>query len=197
MIPLTTARLRLRLFDMGDVDAILAIHQSQQLRRFIPTQVLEDESEVPARVARFARFDDDPILGIVALERLGDGCVVGLVMAQPIPASAGVDLDDVEIGWRAHPEHSGQGYITEGAQAVLDHLLGSGLPRVVAVTRPDNRASQAVAERIGMRPAGTTTDYYDTSTTLFVAEAAQRHVKAVSQPRITPMPSYPVLLLLH
>ncbi|GAB3106514.1 GNAT family N-acetyltransferase [Janibacter alkaliphilus] len=171
MIPLATARLRLRPFDMGDVDAILAIHQSQQLRRFIPTQVLEDESEVPARVARFARFDDDPTLGIVALERLGDGCVVGLVMAQPIPASEGVALNDVEIGWRAHPEHSGQGYITEGARAVLHHLLGSGLPRVVAVTSPDNHASQAVCERIGMRPAGTTTDYYDTSTILFVAEA--------------------------
>ena len=43
------------------------------------------------------------------------------------------------------------GYVAEAARAVLDHVLASGLPRVVAVTDPANSASQAVCERIGMR----------------------------------------------
>jgi len=108
---------------------------------------------------------------MVALERTHDHVGVGLVMVVPIPASAGVDLDDVEIGWRGHPDHGGHGYITEGAAAVLHHLLASGLPRVVAVTDPENLASQAVCERIGMRRVGLSADYYDREMTLFVRDA--------------------------
>ncbi|GAA3620207.1 GNAT family N-acetyltransferase [Marihabitans asiaticum] len=160
MIPLRTERLRLRPFTEADAPFVLAGHQSEGLRRFIPSQVLDDPSEVPARIERFQRFDDDPVLGVVAVERLADGAPVGLVMLQPIPPSEGVDRADIEIGWRGHPEHAGRGYITEAAATVLDHALAT-LPRVLAVTHPDNVASQAVCRRIGMADRGLTDDYYD------------------------------------
>jgi RimJ/RimL family protein N-acetyltransferase len=41
----------------------------------------------------------------------------------------------------------------------------------VAVTYPANRASQAVAQRIGMVAAGETDRYYNTTLALFVAQA--------------------------
>lgn len=171
MIPLRTERLALRPFRDSDADFVLEVHQHPGLRRFVPEQALEDLEGVPARLERFGRFDDDPVLGIVCIERLADGAPVGLVMLVPIPPSAGVDVDDVEIGWRGHPEHGGQGYVAEAARAVLDHALGSGLPRVVAVTDPDNAPSQSVCRRIGMDDRGTTDDYYDEGgARLFVAE---------------------------
>ena len=51
-------------------------------------------------------------------------------------------------------------------------MLGhaSDLPRIVAVTHPDNEASQRVARRLGMRDEGLTDRYYDTTTRLFVLE---------------------------
>lgn len=170
MIPRRAERVRTRPFTVDDGDFVLAVHQSEGLRRFVPGQVLEDASGVPARIERFRRFDDEPVLGVVVVERLEDGVPVGLIMCQPIPASAGADLDDVEIGWRGHPDHGGQGYIAEAAGAVLRHALASGLPRVVAVTHPENHRSQAVCERIGMRRVGLTRDYYDEETMLFVAD---------------------------
>lgn len=174
MIPLSTTRLRLRPFRDDDTTFVLAVHQHPGLRRFVPSQVLDDEAGAPERIARFRRLDEDPTLGCVVLERAADGEPVGLVMAQPIPASEGVDLDDVEIGWRGHPEHGGEGYISEGARAVLDHLLASGLPRVVAVTDPGNAASEAVCGRIGMERRGVTDDYYDKrGLSFFVAEAGR------------------------
>ena len=40
----------------------------------------------------------------------------------------------------------------------------------IAVTHPDNEASQRVARRLGMRDEGLTDRYYDTTTRLFVLE---------------------------
>ena len=42
-----------------------------------------------------------------------------------------------------------------GAGAMRDHGFGPvGLSRIIAVTHPDNRASQHVLEKIGMRDEG-------------------------------------------
>lgn len=171
VIPLRTPRLELRPFSESDAAAVLAIHQHPGLRRFVPSAVLEDLDEVPGRLERYQQYDEHPVLGMVAVQRVTDGAVVGMVLLKPIPASAGVDLDDVEIGWRGHPDHGSQGYMAEAAQGALRHALASGLPRLVAVTDPSNGPSQALAARIGMADRGTTDDYYDeVGLRFFVAE---------------------------
>lgn len=61
-------------------------------------------------------------------------------------------LDDVDLGYAFLPAARGQGLAREAAAAVLAHGLGAlGLPRIVAITGPDNTASQRVLEAIGMR----------------------------------------------
>lgn len=180
MIPLRADRVRLRPFVDTDAEALLAIHQHEGLRRFVPSAVLDDLDAVPERFARYHRYDEHPVHGMVAVERIANGTVVGMILVKPIPASEGVVLDDVEIGWRGHPDHGGQGYVAEAAQAALDHALISGLPRIVAVTDPANTASQSVALRIGMADRGTTDDYYDErGTRLFVADAP--HLELLDQ----------------
>ena len=52
---------------------------------------------------------------------------------------------------------------------VLEHALDAGLPRVVAVTNPENTASQQVCRRIGMTHEGRTDRYYDATCELFTA----------------------------
>jgi RimJ/RimL family protein N-acetyltransferase len=61
-------------------------------------------------------------------------------------------LDCPDIGYAFLARHSGQGYATEAAAAVLRHAREViGLPKVVAITSPDNTASQRVLEKIGLR----------------------------------------------
>ncbi|MCA0435845.1 MAG: GNAT family N-acetyltransferase [Actinobacteria bacterium] len=191
MITLTTDRLRLRPFTEVDLPAVLGIHRHPGIARFIPSAVCATEDDARAALTRFAGYDDG-LLGIPAIE-LRDGPdagqVVGLVMLKPIPPSGSQgaatatspalrppailpgpsETWDIEIGWRAHPSHTGRGYIAEASRAVLAHGLTHGLDRVVAVTDPENLPSQRVAERIGMRRVGISRDYYDEVVVLFEA----------------------------
>lgn len=95
----------------------------------------------------------------------------GALLLKAIPAS-GADLPlqpsgDTEIGWHFHPDHWGNGYATEAAQAVLEYAFSSGLPQVVAVTHPANTASQGVCTRIGLIHRGQTDKYYNSLCELF------------------------------
>lgn len=54
------------------------------------------------------------------------------------------------------------GYASEGARAMLRYAFGVlGRDRVIAEIRPENSPSVRVAERLGMRPAGTLTKIFD------------------------------------
>ncbi|WP_342767532.1 GNAT family N-acetyltransferase [Calidifontibacter indicus] len=57
---------------------------------------------------------------------------------------------------------------TEAATRVLEHA--SALPRIVAVTHPQNLPSQRVTARLGMRNEGLTDRYYNLAMRLFVVE---------------------------
>lgn len=60
--------------------------------------------------------------------------------------------DFVEFGWHVHPDLQGQGYATEAAAAVRTTLEQNRLTdHPIAIIHPENRASQRVAEKIGLR----------------------------------------------
>lgn len=59
-------------------------------------------------------------------------------------------LDAPDIGYAILQRHSGQGYATEAAAAVLGHARDAlGLARLYALTSLDNSASMRVLEKIG------------------------------------------------
>jgi RimJ/RimL family protein N-acetyltransferase len=60
-------------------------------------------------------------------------------------------LADVDVGYAFLPQFGGQGYATEAAAAVLAYARTLGIRRVLAITSPDNAASNAVLRKIGMR----------------------------------------------
>ena len=73
-------------------------------------------------------------------ERLG---MCGLVVGRE-------GLDSPDIGYAYLERHSGKGYATEAARAVLAHAREAlGLEKIAAITNPDNTASQRVLEKIG------------------------------------------------
>ncbi|GAA4896318.1 GNAT family N-acetyltransferase [Tessaracoccus lubricantis] len=170
MIPLQTERLLLRAFTDDDLEFVFQLHQNPDLVRFIRTATTPDLETARRHLDKFMTLRDHPVHGFSVVElRTGPhaGTAVGIIMVKPIPPSGGGEATDTEIGWRQVAEHTGNGYITEAAAAALAAVLETGLPEVVAVTHPDNHASQRVCERIGMRRIGLTDAYYDTQTLLF------------------------------
>lgn len=61
-------------------------------------------------------------------------------------------LDDPDIGFAVLPAHYRQGFALEAAQAVIDHARNDlGLKRLTAIVSPQNAASIALIEKLGLR----------------------------------------------
>lgn len=171
MRTLASNRLLLRPWQPDDADFLLDLHSRWEVVRFLGTHpsVMKDRESALASIAR-RRAVDDPVCGIWAMTTASDGRLVGNLLLKPIPLSAGESAcvpAEIEVGWHLHPDAWGHGYATEAARTVLDDAFRQGQQRVIAVTHPDNRASQAVCRRLEMTHLGPTTRYYDTEFELF------------------------------
>lgn len=56
----------------------------------------------------------------------------------------------IEAGWHVRSSLRRQGYATEAAAAVRDVAQEAGIAHLIAIIRPHNLASQAVARKIGL-----------------------------------------------
>jgi RimJ/RimL family protein N-acetyltransferase len=174
VVDLTSERLILRRWEADDADFVFDMYSRWEVQRFIGRvpKIMEDRSEAVALIERL-RSLDHPVQGYWAVAEKATGRLVGTVLLKPIPASGdSVPLQpsgDIEIGWHFHPDFWGNGYATEAASVVLEHAFRSGLEMVVAVTSPENLASQNVCLRIGLVERGLTDRYYNTRCALFVA----------------------------
>jgi RimJ/RimL family protein N-acetyltransferase len=90
--------------------------------------------------------------GRMAIERKSDGAFLGYCGLAPIRED--LPVDGYEVGWSLVPDAWGAGYATEAATAVFaDGFARMDLPEIIAFTAETNRASQAVAARLGMARA--------------------------------------------
>ncbi|MDM4761420.1 GNAT family N-acetyltransferase [Galbitalea sp. SE-J8] len=177
MHSLTTDRLTLRPFTPDDADFVLDTYSRWEVQRYIGRvpRVLADREEALGLITRWRAIGEHPVHGVWLAVDTASGERLGTLLLKDIPAS-GTDRapsGDTEIGWHLHPDAWGRGIATEGARAVLARAFAGGLDRVVAVTHPDNLASQRVAERIGLRSLGLSSAYYDTECALFAADRAE------------------------
>ncbi|MHA7985596.1 GNAT family N-acetyltransferase [Rathayibacter sp. CAU 1779] len=172
MITLTTERLQLRPWTLDDVDFLFDMYSRWEVQRFIgrDPRVMTDRAEAIARAERLSSMDH-PVHGIWAITELATGRPHGALLLKELPASGPDEplrpSGDTEIGWHLHPDAWGRGYATEAATRVLQHAFEGGLDRVLAVTHPQNTASQRVALRIGMSDLGITEEYYNVTCSLF------------------------------
>ncbi|MEY9851297.1 RimJ/RimL family protein N-acetyltransferase [Leifsonia sp. EB41] len=181
---LTTDRLVLRPWSEEDAGFAFDLYSRWEVAQFLgrTPAVMTERVEASRRIARLQALEDD--LRAFRVVELADATPVGTVMLQPIPASGAEPLrpsGDTEIGWHFHPDHWGHGYAAESARALLMAALAD-LPRVVAVTYPDNTASQRVCERIGMHRLGPSDAYYNVRMELFEALATE-DISADTPPR--------------
>jgi RimJ/RimL family protein N-acetyltransferase len=144
--PLMTARLTLRPLTAADVDDLHAYQSRPDVCRYLPYEP-RTRAEVAAKVAQWSTaltLAGEGDYWILALE-CGGRVIGDLYFA--VKEDAGAD-----IGWVLHPDHSGRGYMTEAAGALLGLAFTElARHRVRAVLDPRNTASAALCRRLGMR----------------------------------------------
>ena len=149
-ISLETARLRLRPFTTGDVDAVHAYHGLAEVARY---QHWEPRSrdEVTEEVAKWAEGGWDrsaPEAIVIAVTLKDTGTLIGdmVLLFRDTAARQG------EIGFTFNPVHGGKGYATEAARAVFRMGFGHfGLHRIFGRCDARNERSWLLMQRLGMR----------------------------------------------
>lgn len=143
-----TQRLILRPWRDGDMPAFAAIAADPEVMRDLGGPM--DRATSDAKLGRYAAT-----YGRVGYCRWAvtsrAGVLLGYAGIMPLDADHPL-AGFVDIGWRLARHAWGHGYASEAARAALDDAFGRlGLSEVVAFTAPDNRRSQGVMKRAGMR----------------------------------------------
>lgn len=150
---LRTTRVQLRPWTADDLPAFAALNAHPKVMEFLLKALSYDESaKLLARLQEhFAQHGFG--LWAVQLWRSGSVVPVGWV-GLSVPAFDAPFTPCVEVSWRLHSDHWGQGIATEAARAALDFGFEQlRLLEVVSFTVPANLRSRRVMEKLGMRRA--------------------------------------------
>lgn len=145
-----TARLRLRLFEERDLDAVAAMFADPEVMRHIGDGKTFTRGESWRSIASALGHWALRGYGLWAVELRSTGETIGRVGFIDPEGWPGF-----ELGWIVARPHWGKGYATEAARFALDHAVGAlGRKRVISLIRPSNAASIRVAGKLGMRLEG-------------------------------------------
>ncbi len=141
-----TERLRLRRLDLDDAAFILELVNEPGWLRFIGDKGVRSIAAARSYLetgplAMYARLG----FGLYGVEHKADGALLGmcgLIKRETLP--------HVDIGFALFARHTGRGFALEAASAVLAHARELGLKRLLAITTPDNAASQKLLMKLGM-----------------------------------------------
>ncbi|WP_182085244.1 GNAT family N-acetyltransferase [Aureimonas sp. ME7] len=147
---LATERLILRRWREADQPIFHRLNADPTIMRFFDKRL--PRAEADAAMDRWNAGLDENRMSFLAAERRTDGAVIGTIGLSPIVEDAYPFAPAVQIGWRLVPEAEGFGYATEGARACLAYGFERlDLAEIVAQCVVENRASEAVMLRLGMR----------------------------------------------
>jgi RimJ/RimL family protein N-acetyltransferase len=153
--PIRTERLILRPPRLSDADAAYERRSLAEVARFQDWEMPYTRERAEASMARSAAMDG-PVEGA--------GWTVTVVDAEAPERILGDVVVELRWGGRTgyfgytfHPDHWGQGYATEAAQALVHHLFTKvGVSRVESSLHPENAPSARVLEACGLTFEGRT-----------------------------------------
>lgn len=142
-----TERLQLRELEDGDAPFIVALLNQPSFLRFIGDRGVRSEADARAYLARgpVGSYREHGF-GMYLVVEKGTGSslgISGLVRRETLP--------EVDLGFAFLPEHWGRGYALEAAQVAVAEARALGLPRLLAITVPENAASIRLLEKLGLR----------------------------------------------
>lgn len=145
---LNTRRLRVREFEVHDAGFIVELLNTPGWLEFIGDRNVRTEKQ-----AKYY-LENGPIKSYRE-----NGFGLYLVETKESVANVGMcgilkrdSLESPNIGFAFLPEHTGKGYALEVAMATLKYAEGQlKLPKISAITKPDNKRSIRLLEAIGLK----------------------------------------------
>jgi len=144
VLPAPTQRLRFREMTRADLDEMTAVLGGPDPARPMRRHRTRADAErwIAWNIENYAKHGHG--LWIVETQ---EGAVVG-DCGLTFQELEGESL--VEVGYHVKLALRGQGLATEAATSVRDAARDAGMPRLVAIIRPENTPSQRVAQKIGL-----------------------------------------------
>jgi RimJ/RimL family protein N-acetyltransferase len=152
--PILTARLRLRVMTLDDIDDIYAYQSLEEVVRYdlFDPRTREEVAEKVAKYSTATAIREEGDYFQFAIELPGVNGAASRVIGDLYFHFVSLKNSRGEIGWTLHPDFQGKGYATEAASAVLELAFRViGLHRIFADLDPRNAASVALCKRLGMR----------------------------------------------
>jgi RimJ/RimL family protein N-acetyltransferase len=146
VIRLETPRLILRELERDDLDPVAEMLAHPEVMRYWPRPCSREEARewILRQQERYQRDGYGYWLAILRESGLPVGQIG--VLRQEFAETV-----EVGLGYILHRPFWGFGYAFEGAAACRDYVFETlGMPRAIALIRPENLRSQAVARRLGM-----------------------------------------------
>ncbi|MEO9177168.1 MAG: GNAT family N-acetyltransferase, partial [Gaiellales bacterium] len=148
--PLETERLRLRPFELDDLDVLHEIYSDAGVVRYLYEERRSRDELVPVLERKRAK---------TGLTTEGDGLSAAVTLRETGQVVGDVSLfwlserhRQVELGFVMHPAWHGRGYATEAARPFLAFAFETlGAHRVIGRTEARNLGSARVLEKLGMR----------------------------------------------
>jgi len=129
-----------------------------ELGPYLPWATPDYDFDAARAFLDFARAEDLAGRGLhLSIFLAAGGELIGGVglLNKPIP-------DQAEIGYWVHSQHAGQGYATQASAMLIGHGFKKlSLRRVYLTCDVKNRASQRVAEKLGMHREGRLREYLE------------------------------------
>ena len=142
---LATTHLTLRPLARADHARLLAIFRDPYVRRYLWDSVICAASDVDDVLAQSEAAFRDCGVGIFGAAERGASELIGFAGARPTKGG------ELELIYGFLPEHWGRGFALEASRAVLASAFERGHARVWAGTDLENKASERVMKRLGMR----------------------------------------------
>jgi RimJ/RimL family protein N-acetyltransferase len=146
---LTTKRLRLRQFTLGDVDRVVGLDSDPEVMRYISYGAPTPRDVIEQRVlpSWMKYYESGQRIGFWAADLMPSRQFVGWFHLRPdrfVP-------DEQELGYRLRRDAWGCGLATEGSLALLADGFGvSKYAKICARTLVGNMASQRVMQKCGL-----------------------------------------------
>jgi RimJ/RimL family protein N-acetyltransferase len=164
-----TERLFAQRWHLDLAEQALEIYSDPRVTEHIPTMHCNSVSEMIAKIEWAIERNknwDEP-LGSFPVFLKSSKRMIGTALMKNLPDENEDLTDDIEIGWHLGSPHWGQGFATEFGNELVRIGFDLGLPVLYAVTGLENKASQDVCQRIGMKPLGRTRKFYGQELELF------------------------------
>ena len=147
---LETERLLLRPLEPADLDDLAALHAEESFWHFPFGRGLTRDETRTFIERQIDSYDTSGVGMLAAVERRTGALTgwIGLAIPHWLPEV----LPALEVGWRLGRRWWGRGLATEGgAASIRDGFERLGLDEIISSYDPDNAASGAVMDRLGLR----------------------------------------------